>query len=191
MSILFILASTSLILFMILATYDGLYLHLYRYQLFSRIESFKEHITHTIRASLFPLILLLLVLIPSKTNFYLAIALIILDLVVLGLDAFMEEESRAFMGGLPKWEYIIHLFANGFHFTSFVLIVATRLTIVDHEIKYSYDYMNFPLFELSQTIAEMIVPGAIALAVLHTVLCTSIGKRWWKLIFKKQGRALN
>lgn len=28
------------------------------------------------------------------------------------------KDSRAFMGGLPRWEYIVHLLGNGFHFAA-------------------------------------------------------------------------
>ena len=56
MEIIYYLSAIFLVLFMLLATYDGLYLHLWKYELFKREESSFEHKTHTIRAILFPLI---------------------------------------------------------------------------------------------------------------------------------------
>ena len=46
MEILFLLSMICLIAFMFLATYDGAYLHLWKYELFNRKESEFEHKTH-------------------------------------------------------------------------------------------------------------------------------------------------
>ena len=50
MGFLFIFSISCLIAFMVLATRDGAYLHLWRYELFRHSESRFEHLTHTFRA---------------------------------------------------------------------------------------------------------------------------------------------
>ncbi len=180
MDILYYLATTSLVLFMLLATYDGFYLHIWKYRLFDRAESLFEHKTHTIRAILFPLIVWLLFI--NETNFSLfltGIALVILDIVVLAIDAYHEKESRSFMGGLPKWEYIVHLFANAFHFSAIVLVLALRLDISAGTLLFVDTIATSQAHGLLQLIALNVIPGAIILALLHGILMIEKPKNIW------------
>lgn len=179
MEILFFLSIFCLIVFMGLATYDGAYLHLWKYELFNHTESKFEHQTHTIRALLFPAIVALLFIDTSFAGFCIALVLVLLDLLVLGLDAYSEKESRSFMNGLPKREYILHLFANSFHFAAIVLIIATRLKINDNSMVYSTQFTSHPSFEMVQLIATNILPGGIILAFIHVLLMFNFGKKLW------------
>ncbi len=180
MEILFYLSSAFLILFMVLATYDGFYLHLWKYELFNKRESIYEHKTHTIRAILFPLIVWFLFIdtnIPS--SFYIGLGLVIIDLITLAIDAYAEEDSRKFMNGLPKWEYIIHLFSNSFHFAAIALIIATRITVDNNALGFATYISNSFGKEMVQFIAVNIIPGSIVLALIHVVLMFPKGKSLW------------
>jgi hypothetical protein len=177
MEILFLLSIICLIGFMLLATYDGAYLHLWKFELFNREESHFEHQTHTARALLFPAIVYLLFVDTSIIGFWIGLTLVATDLIVLGLDAYSEMESRRFMNGLPQWEYILHLFANSFHFTAIVLIIAARTKITDSGILYATEFMSHSSFETVQFIAINIIPGSIILGLLHLILSTEFGKR--------------
>ena len=179
MEILFLLSTICLIAFMLLATYDGAYLHLWKFELFNHKESKIEHKIHTVRAILFPLIIWLLFVNVDIVSFYIGLFLFFIDLIVLGLDAFFEKESRSFMNGLPKWEYILHLFANSFHFTAIVLLIAVRVKFENYEILYSKDFMLHKGFEIVQLIAKNIIPGAIILAIVHLLLSFEFGKKLW------------
>lgn len=111
-----LITTTLLVLFAILAIFDGFYLHIFKYQLHNHSESKFEHLTHTLRAILFPLIVYyLFIKQDGSTSFFIGILFVILDLLILAIDAYVEKDSRVFMGGLPRWEYILHLFVNGFH----------------------------------------------------------------------------
>lgn len=180
MDILLYLASASLVLFMLLATYDGFYLHLWKYRLFDREESLFEHKTHTIRAILFPLIVWLIFI--NESNFLLfitGIALVVLDIVVLAIDAYSEKESRSFMGGLPTWEYIVHLFANAFHFSAIILVLALRLNILEGALVFEETQTLSTAYELFQFIAVNTIPGAIFLALLHVALMIKKPRKIW------------
>ncbi len=180
MDMLYYLASTSLVLFMILATYDGFFLHLWKYRLFDREESLFEHKTHTFRALLFPLIVWLLFINETRFELFLAgIALVVLDIVVLVIDAYHEEESRSFMGGLPKWEYIVHLFANAFHFSAILIVLALRLEVTDGALLFVNEAMASTARGFFQFIAENVIPGAILLALLHFILMLEKPKNIW------------
>jgi len=180
MDILFYLATSSLVLFMILATYDGFYLHIWKYRLFDREESLFEHKTHTVRAILFPLIVWLLFINETNFSLFLAgIALVVLDIIVLGLDAYHEKESRSFMGGLPTWEYIVHLFANAFHFAAIILVLALRIDITDGALLFVDTIASSEAHTLFQFIAANVIPGAIVLAILHFVLMIEKPKNIW------------
>lgn len=175
MDVLFYLATGCLLLFIALATYDGLYLHIFKYGLFNRKESIFEHQTHTIRAVLFPLIIWLLFI--NETNFIaflMGIALVVLDLIVLGIDAYSEKESRSFMGGLPRWEYIVHLFANAFHFSAIVLVLALKLGFSGLSLTFVANTLASPAKELFHFVSLNVLPGAVVLALLHFLLM--IGK---------------
>lgn len=180
MDILFYLATASLVLFMILATYDGFYLHIFKYRLFDRKESLFEHKTHTVRAILFPLIVWLLFINETSFSLFLVgIALVVLDIIVLGMDAYHEKESRSFMGGLPQWEYIIHLFANAFHFSSIILVLAIRLEVSEGVLLFVDAVVVSQAHGLFQFIAINTIPGAIILAFLHFILMIEKPKAFW------------
>lgn len=180
MDIIFVLASICLVLFMFLAVYDGVYLHLWKYELFNQEESRFEHKTHTIRAVLFPLIVWLLFINSDVNSFVIGLVLVLLDLIVLGIDAYSEKESRKFMGGLPKWEYIIHLFSNTFHFAAIVLIIATRLKFSQSNLVYVIELADGFGKQLFDFVATNALPGAILLAFIHLGLVSNFGQQIWK-----------
>ncbi len=180
MDILFYLATASLVLFMVLATYDGFYLHIWKYRLFDRQESLFEHKTHTVRAILFPLIVWLLFVNETSFSLFLTgIALVVLDIIVLGIDAYHENESRSFMGGLPKWEYIVHLFSNAFHFSAIILVLALRFDISDGALLFVDILTTSAAHDLFQWVAINVIPGAIILALLHFVLMLKKPRNLW------------
>jgi len=167
---------------MLLAFYDGVYLHLWKFELFNHSESLFEHKIHTIRAILFPITAWLLFACSLKICFIIAVMLILLDLIVLATDAYVEEESRSFMGGLPRWEYIIHLFANSLHFSSFLLIIATRIRLDGKTINYSTDFIGTQSFLMVENMAHLLLPGAFIIGFLHLWLSFNFGKRQWMFL---------
>lgn len=179
MSILLLASVLFLLVFMILALYDGIYLHLWKFELFRREESILEHKIHTIRAILFPIIVYFLFINTSKVGFFLGIGFFLLDLIVLAYDAFVEEDSRRFMNGLPRWEYILHLFTNSFHFTAFILLIAAKLVWTNNVIAYSEHYLENEFFGYIHFVAINILPGSIILAIVHMALTTKSGHRLW------------
>jgi hypothetical protein len=183
MDVIYILTSISLVAFMILATYDGFFLHIWKYKLYKHEESLFEHKAHTIRAILFPLIIWSLLIEDSLNFFILGISLIVIDSIVLAVDAYSEKDSRSFMGGLPRWEYIIHLFANGFHYAIIVLTLSLKLTITNNTIHYVIKEEITTTFasKLLTVVAENAIPGAIILAALHLFLVFSKSQSLWNI----------
>jgi hypothetical protein len=171
MEIAFVILSILLVLFALLALYDGFYLHIFKYQLQNQVQSKNEHLTHTIRAVLFPAIVYFLFLKQDCTiSFYLGLAFVCIDLAVLSIDAYIEKDSRAFMGGLPRWEYILHLFVNGFHFAAVAIFMSLKLQLTKEGITIIsnfYGYQNFYIFKL---IALNILPGAILIGLVHILV---------------------
>ena len=182
MEILYYLIIICLIGFMIIATYDGLYLHLWKYELFKRNESKFEHKTHTVRAVLFPLILWFLFINEDSISFWFGISLFIIDLIILGIDAFSEKDSRKSIGGLPRWEYILHLFVNSFHFATILLIIATRTEITEFTLEINEILNNSFGQQLTKSIAFNIIPGAILMAFVHLILLHPKGIQIWEFL---------
>lgn len=176
----FLISTVLLLLFALLAIIDGFYLHIFKYQLFNHAESKFEHLTHTIRAILFPLIVYFLFISQnSLTSFYLGVFFVLIDLIVLGIDAFVEKDSRSFMGGLPRWEYILHLFVNGFHFSSIAVFFAIKLTFTENGINIVPNLSNLKNFGLFHFVAVNLLPGAIILAVLHILTSINTTRVYW------------
>ncbi|MGH1383881.1 hypothetical protein [Kordia sp.] len=182
MDILYYLSTLCLLLFMFLATYDGFYLHIWKYELFKREDSVFEHKTHTARAILFPLIVWFLFLNTDKISFWISIALIGIDFIVLGIDAYSEKDSRKSIGGLPKWEYILHLFANSFHFAAIFLLLATKVEITETGIVITELVTNSSAQQLMELISINMIPGAIVLGVVHLILLFPKGIQIWSNI---------
>ena len=182
----FLISTILLLAFALLAIIDGLYLHIFKYQLFNYKESKFEHLTHTIRAILFPLIVYFLFVTQNcLTCFYLGILLVVIDIVVLGIDAYVEKDSRSFMGGLPRWEYMLHLFVNGFHFASIAVFFAIKLTYTENGIEIIEDLSNQKNFGLFQFVAVNLLPGAMLMALLHVFTSINATKVHWNNIRNK------
>jgi hypothetical protein len=180
MAMSFIILSILLLSFAILAVYDGFYLHIFKYQLHNHAESRFEHITHTIRAIFFPAILIFLFIKQDcNTSFFIAIALVFLDIIVLGMDAFSETDSRKFMGGLPRWEYILHLFVNGFHFATIALFLAIKIKIEGNESSLIQNFEGVKHHDIFLFIAQNLLPGAILIAILHIITLFPSTKIYW------------
>ncbi|MCH2195438.1 hypothetical protein [Kordia sp.] len=185
MEILYYLATLCLLIFMILATYDGFYLHIYKYELYGREDSKFEHKIHTIRAFLFPLIVWLLFVNNDAISFWCAITFVCIDSLVLAIDAYAESDSRKSIGGLPKWEYILHIFANSFHFASEVLIIATKIQVSEFGVLIHEVSTTTSAQEFFRMVSVNMIPGAIVLAFVHLILMSPKGIRIWDTNIKK------
>jgi hypothetical protein len=175
-----LITTISLALFAILAVFDGFYLHIFKYRLYQHPDSKTEHLTHTLRAVLFPVICYFLFLAQnSETCFYIGLAAVTADIAVLGWDAFLEKDSRASMGGLPRWEYILHLFVNGFHFATIAAFLSMRLDYSATGIEIVPGFDGLANFTMFQTLVVNLLPGAVLLAGLHIMVALPASARAW------------
>ncbi|MFV8326878.1 hypothetical protein [Flavobacterium sp. ZS1P14] len=175
-----IITSILLILFSVLAFYDGFYLHIFRYKLHNQSESKAEHYTHTIRAVFFPVILYFVFLKQDcVTSFTIGLTIVAFDILVMAVDAFIEKDSREFMGGLPRWEYILHLFVNGFHFASIAVYLSIKLNIKNGEIAVLPNIDQYQNYQIFNAIIANLLPGAILIALLHLFLCIPKTRYVW------------
>lgn len=171
MELAFIILTILLCLFALLAIYDGFYLHILKFELHRQKESQMEHLTHSLRALIFPaMVYFLFVLQDSSTGFYMGVFLILADLIILGLDAYMEKDSRLFMGGLPRWEYILHLFVNGFHFATIAVFLAVKIDLSETGLVLVHNFYGVKYFSLFQGVAINLIPGGVLMGLLHFLL---------------------
>jgi hypothetical protein len=171
--------------FALLGMVDGVYLHLARYQLHLHPESRWEHLTHTLRALFFPGMLYWLFAGQGELSFWIGLALVLMDLVVTLVDTLLEKDSRSFMGGLPHWEYVLHVFANGLHFAVIASYLAMRVR---------WDATGFHLADLTgvahddlfASLALNLLPGAVLVGLLHVVLLhgrvAAVWGRWTRFM---------
>jgi hypothetical protein len=114
-------------LFLVTATVDGLYFHLWKYKLHLRPDSIYEHKLHTARAFLFiPIIFFLFFKDFGGIALWFGILFILLDLAVEMLDVFNEKSSRASLGGLSSLEYAAHIIATTFRVPAILLILVAK-----------------------------------------------------------------
>ncbi|MEN8929196.1 MAG: hypothetical protein ABF242_03220 [Flavobacteriales bacterium] len=180
MEILYYLIAICVIFFMAIAVYDGIYLHLWKYQLHTREESYFEHKTHTVRAILFPLIVWFLFVNNDPLSFWIGIALVVVDFLTLSIDAFSEKDSRKNIGGLPRWEYIIHLFANGFHFAAIVMVLGVKLTLTETGLEFKTVFAESTAKAVFDFVAIQAIPGAVIMGLLHVTLAFPAGRNMWQ-----------
>ncbi|MBF6645417.1 hypothetical protein [Chryseobacterium indologenes] len=171
MEIAFIISIVLLIAYSFLALFDGVFLHLYKYRLYEHKESKFEHLTHTVRAILFTGILVsLFINIENNSLFLFGAALVVADIITLIVDAYLEKDSRKFMGGLPRWEYILHLLVNGFHFASIAVFLVIKINLDSNGITLANNFQQIESFHTFRTIAINLLPGAVLISLLHILV---------------------
>lgn len=171
MDIAFLLSTVLLVAYSFLALYDGVYLHLYKYRLQDHRESRFEHLTHTIRAILFSAILYtLFIRVDNSMLFFIGITLVFFDVIIMITDAYLEKDSREFMGGLPRWEYILHLLVNGFHFAAIAVLLVIKINLDEHNISLNKSFRTIRYFDVFKLISVNLLPGSILIALLHLLV---------------------
>lgn len=161
-------AAVLLLSYGLLAGADGLYLHIWKYQLHERPESYKEHLAHTARALVFlPIVLLMYLQPPAGPTLWVAAGLIAVDLVLAVGDVLEEPGSRASLGGLSRGEYLIHVLASLAHASGLALILAAQPLSA-----WSDAAAAGPAYPaLARFIAINVIPGSVLVALLHVWLC--------------------
>ncbi len=157
-----------LILFSALASFDGIVLHLWKYKLYKYSETFYEHQLHSIRASIFPFVLIGLFLFEIKGWLYAVLLLAaLIDLIVQVIDMWEEKEARIRFGGLSSAEYILHVTLTSLHSSMLLLYLIAKPTgsvyFCGTEIVLSQNFRYL--------VAINLLPGAIFVSILHLVLC--------------------
>lgn len=98
-----------------LGAFDVIYYHIYKFKLYSQPTARAEMVTHLARSILFGLCAyVLLYYQPNGTWFFVVAGILLADFFNSILDAYLEPESRAPLGGLPRNEYIIHIIGMAF-----------------------------------------------------------------------------
>lgn len=120
-------ATVCFVLHALVGSVDGAYFHLQKYKLYTHAESLFEHKLHTFRAGFLSLTSLLLFTLNSGGwLLWLAVLILVADLVVLSWDVWIERQSRETLGGLTSPEYLIHVLATILHAASLALVLAAK-----------------------------------------------------------------
>jgi hypothetical protein len=120
-------ATVFLILFGIVAAFDGLYLHLWKYRLYARAESLSEHKLHTLQGILFaPVVFFLFYKDFGGWALWAGVLFIALEQIVEIMDVLSEKDSRAGLGGLSSTEYAAHAVAITARTAAIALALAAK-----------------------------------------------------------------
>lgn len=165
------LAHAATILLLIVATLapvDGVYIHLIRLKLHARPESWSEHVWHTLRTLLFlPATYALFGVVSGGPLLWGGIALAFIDQVVEVVDMASEKESRASVGGLSSFEYILHGMLTFLRSAAIALSLASRPLAA---FSWNAPSVIAALDEPYGWLVRQLYPGAIVLALVHVWL---------------------
>jgi hypothetical protein len=175
MSHLYLPSTAALLVFLILGAVDGLYFHLWRYRLYARPASKREHLYHTIAAVTFAATLPTVFLWETGgLLLWAGVALIGADMVVSLADMLAENDSRTDLGGLSRGEYVLHMVIMTAKGSAISLALAAR-----PEAAWTFDagWILQPLPAFAAFVGWQALPGAVAIGTLHLCLCTAAGVR--------------
>jgi hypothetical protein len=158
-------ATILLLVFATLAPIDGVYIHLIRLKLYARPESWPEHVWHTVRTLLFlPATYALFGVVSGGALLWAGIAIAVVDQAVEVVDMASEKDSRAGIGGLSSFEYILHGILTLLRSAAIALSLAARPAAA-----FSLNSPNIvaQLDEPYGWLVRQLYPGAIVLALVH------------------------
>jgi hypothetical protein len=121
------IATALLMLSTITGGIDVIWVHLVVWRLHQSPETFYEHQLHTIHALLAVVsVFLLFVFNFGGICLWLTAAMVLVWFGVEVMDMFAEKNSRAASGGLPSYEYVLHILTSGLRFAFIALIFAAK-----------------------------------------------------------------
>lgn len=164
-----ILACVLLACFLSIACIDGLYLHLFKFKLYAREESKKEHLLHTLNTCLFPWTIYFVFLTEFKGLFlWFGVLLTVASYIIEFVDVFEEDKSRKWMGGLPNYEYALH-FATGLLRASYTTLILASKPVADWSLSSeSFTAESDPMF--LQYFINPIMVTSLFIACVHVGL---------------------
>jgi hypothetical protein len=189
MSHLYLPSTAALLVFLILGAVDGLYLHLWRYRLYARPASTREHLYHTIAAVTFAATLPAVFLWETGgLLLWAGILLIGADMVVSLADMLAENDSRADLGGLSRGEYVLHMVIMTAKGSATSLALAAR-----PEAAWAFDaaWILQPLPAFAAFVGWQAFPGAVVIGALHLWLCMDSGIRTLEVFRTRAGAAVS
>ncbi len=161
-------ATVFLMIFGAVAAIDGLYLHLWKYRLYARPESRREHKLHTAQGALFvPVVFFLFYGDFGGLALWTGVLFLAAEQVVEILDVLDERDSRASLGGLSSTEYALHAVAITARTAAVALALAAKPLAA-----WSFDapLVTGPGHEWASAVGLQMVVGNLLVVGLHVWL---------------------
>lgn len=158
-------ATVFLMIFGLVAAFDGLYLHLWKYRLYARPESLREHKLHTTQGILFiPVIFFLFYQDFGGWALWAGVLFIAIEQVVEIMDVLDERDSRASLGGLSSTEYAVHVIAITARTVAIALALAAKPLSA-----WSLDapLVIGPEHSMASSMALQMITGNVIVVALH------------------------
>ena len=155
-----------LILFLTVASTDGLYFHLYKYRLYALPASRYEHLLHTINSGLLPpQVYLMFCVRPAGAWLWVTLGLTLFSFAIEILDVLGEKDSRAALGGLSPAESAMHFFM-GVMRSAYVMVFFAGMTAVDFTGAAALSTVEL----IPRMIGYCVIVPAVCIAVFHWLL---------------------
>ena len=165
-----IISCVFLLAYLIIAVIDGLYFHIYKYKLYARLESRREHLLHTLNAVLFPWSLYFIFFDRFKGIYlYFGVLLLIISLIVEYVDLYEEKKSRSQLGGLSCNEYAMHFSLSCLRGVYTTLILLSKSRSDWYILNSKFSETNTELSFINFFIYPVIIVGII-ISIFHILL---------------------
>lgn len=148
------------------AAIDVIWIHLIALRLYRHPATIYEHKLHSVHAAMAALsVALLFGLNLGGIGLWLAVAAIATWLAVEVMDLLCEKESRTKLGGLPNYEYTLHLMISGQRFAFVALMLAAKPLTAWRLDAPAFLSPSHPLWV--RAIGCLIAAGGLGVVALH------------------------
>ncbi|HZH03721.1 MAG TPA: hypothetical protein VEY30_08060 [Myxococcaceae bacterium] len=159
------------------AAVDALYYHLWKYRLFERPETRREHWLHTAMSAAFVGVVWGLWCARSLGAWWWVLAIWQGATLAISLwDVALEPQTRARFGGLSGREYFLHMLMNALHGMAWAVWLAVTYADAQQPTGWGPLEHRYPL--AAQAVAWVSLAAAVAMPALH--LWLGLHPRWAK-----------
>ncbi|OHT87161.1 hypothetical protein [Mycobacterium syngnathidarum] len=160
------LATALLVLSTVTGGIDVVLVHLVLLRLHASDTTFYEHQLHTLHAAFAVASVFLLFFFNfGGILLWLTVALVVVWFGVEVLDMFAEKNSRAAAGGLPSYEYVLHILTSGLRFAFVALVLAAKPLVAWNPG--TSVLLHPPMPPWVRLVAAAVTLGGIGVVALH------------------------
>lgn len=156
---------------------DEMYYHLFKFQLFKRIDCYEENLLHMARSFVYSFIFIFVALFEvSGAYAWLVIILLALDIIVGIWDVIEEPHSRRNIGGLPAGEYLLHMLLSANLGVFYILYLIKLVPSLDMATSISRQTFTYPILQYMMVLMGLASMVLFIYGLIVTTKTKKLGK---------------